>query len=141
MNLLSSVLFGFDGSYKIFGIPVKFEKDSQRHEGGVFSTILKISTLHKLHYCHILVHEMGHAIAYKCFRMNTSVTVYTNRYNKPKDPKTQRPKGLVSLCSKSDNSKKIIRNKTATDNLFCGGFYYEYCLFYSKNSFDSSIRE
>ncbi len=77
MSFLKSLVFGSEGSYKIFGIPVSFEKKDPSIEiadieGAGFISKLANNCLNSIPfrlitqgYAHVCIHEMSHAIAIK----------------------------------------------------------------------------
>lgn len=74
MSLLNSLLFGSEGSYQIFDIPVKFHKKISLSEKTDHISQLAIKCGQSRAFCwciqgylHIFTHEMGHALAYKFF--------------------------------------------------------------------------
>jgi len=87
MNFMKSVLFGDQGVYKVFGYEVQFkeyEEDPNTNEtmvskiaDEVFSH--KLIKMSSLGFSHVLVHELGHAIANKlAFGSDSKIEVYTN---------------------------------------------------------------
>lgn len=85
MYFLKSVLFGFEGSYNIFGIQAKFENKIPSHSSSASSK--KANLIPKIvskclnsnvfccvtqTYAHVFIHEMSHALAYKLFTYQNS---------------------------------------------------------------------
>jgi hypothetical protein len=95
MSFLKSVLFGYQGSYNVFGIQVKFENElppdfirpnSNLNGAGVISQLaykfFKSNAFHwitQLH-THVFVHEMGHALSIKALTgQNSEVKIFYKR--------------------------------------------------------------
>ncbi|HEX2579955.1 MAG TPA: hypothetical protein VHK67_06110 [Rhabdochlamydiaceae bacterium] len=67
-NFSQSLLYGKSGTYKIGTISVEFKKRGPIINGvnkTLKNTLVLILQIATLHFCHIFVHEMGHAIAAK----------------------------------------------------------------------------
>jgi hypothetical protein len=82
MSLLKSILFGYEGSYNIFGIPATFEAQDLSSDSNQASYSNQEGTLAQFTkkylsnnafrwttqaYTHVFVHEMGHALMSKLF--------------------------------------------------------------------------
>src|SRR5580700_9061983 len=96
MSFLKSILFGCEGSYNIFGMPVKFESELPSHLAppgleradlisqlarksinNVSSWVIQGYTLVAQVWAHTFVHEMSHALAYKILTgKNAEVYLY-----------------------------------------------------------------
>ncbi|MBS0627390.1 MAG: hypothetical protein JSS09_04190 [Verrucomicrobia bacterium] len=82
-DLLQSLLFGKEGNYKIFEIPVRFEKRPENlTEDSFLNSVYKIyAYIDKVLFfrnINIFIHEMGHALVFQAFGKKTQVSVYTN---------------------------------------------------------------
>lgn len=101
MNLVKSLLLGSEGSYKIFGVDVKFKSYNP-------SIIIKARDILMLTPLNIFVHELGHALALKCFGL--------------------KPKIKIKLCSDQssyatwDNSQDVVSlSKSAKAFIYAAG--------------------
>lgn len=95
MSLLKSVLFGSEGSYNIFGLQATFKNEfppgficpnANFHGAGIISQLaykcLNSNVFHWItqFHTHVLVHEIGHALAIKIFTgYNSKVIIYYQR--------------------------------------------------------------
>lgn len=92
MSFFKSILFGCEGSYNIFGTPVKFQNELPSHltppslEGAGLISQLAFKCINSnafrwitQGYTHVFVHEMSHAVACKVLvGQNSEVDFFTS---------------------------------------------------------------
>jgi len=87
MSLITSLLFGSEGSYNVLGVDVTFKKKPQTRSSELDIIILKLATKcldNKFFfiiiqgYLHVFIHEMSHAMASRLFSIGSNIIILTN---------------------------------------------------------------